>query len=113
MAAKTSRSTSIPRAIHLARILWRPQHRGPLLATGVFLAAIVGLMVAWNRWGEPSTRGSDYLVTPDKIQLTPQPAWIHVDVKTDVVQGASLNRLDLRGRELVEQVSQAFAFHAW
>ncbi|MCI0358397.1 MAG: hypothetical protein L0211_07940, partial [Planctomycetaceae bacterium] len=114
MATKSSKSTaSIPRAIQLARILWRPQNRGLVLAAGVILAAITGLIVAWHRWGQPATQGADYVVTPDKIELTPQPDWIHADVKAEVVHSANLSRLDLRDRQLVEQVSQAFALHAW
>jgi hypothetical protein len=97
----------------LARILWRPQNRGPVLAAAVIVLSIVGLMIAWNRWGAPTTRGPEYVVTADKIKATPQPAWIHVDVKAEVVRAGNLSRLDLRDRHLVEQVSQAFALHAW
>jgi len=104
---------SLPRAVQIARILWRPQNRGPVLTAGVILAAIIGLLVAWNRWGAPTTRGPDYVVTADKITITPQPAWIHADVKAEVVRAANLSRLDLGDRELVQQVSQAFALHAW
>jgi len=114
MGTKSSKSpASIPRAIHLAHILRRPHIRGLVLAAGVVFAAIIGSLVAWNRWGAPSTRGADYVVTPDKIQLNPRPAWIHSDVKAEVVRSANLSRLDLRDRRLVEQVSQAFALHAW
>ena len=114
MASKSPKAaSSIPRAVQIARILWRPQNRGPVLTAGVILAAIVGLLVAWNRWGAPTTHGPDYLVTPDKITITPQPAWIHADVKAEVVRAANLSRLDLRDRELAQQVSQAFALHAW
>jgi hypothetical protein len=114
MATKSPKTVpAVSRTVQLARILWRPQNRGPVLTAGVVLAAIVGLIVGWNRWGAPHTRGPDYVVTPDKIQVTPQPQWIHADVKAEVVRAANLSQLDLRDRDLVEQVSQAFALHAW
>jgi hypothetical protein len=91
----------------------RPQNRGPILAALVVMAAIAGLMMAWNRWGAPTTAGPEYVVTPDKMVVTPQPAWIHADVKSDVVQIGKLAELDLRDPGLVEEVSRAFALHAW
>ncbi|MEX2174106.1 MAG: hypothetical protein WD872_07075 [Pirellulaceae bacterium] len=103
----------VPPAARALRILMRPQHRGPLLATAVVLAALVGLVVAWNRWGVPTTLGPDYIVTPERILATAQPAWIHTDVKAEVVQTAGLDRLDLRDRKLTEKVARAFALHAW
>jgi hypothetical protein len=114
MATKSPKTTpTISRAVQIARILWRPHNRGPVLTAGVILASIVGLIVAWNRWGAPSTRGPDYVVTPDKIRVTPQPQWIHADVKAEVVRTANLSQLDLGDRDLATQVAQAFALHAW
>lgn len=95
------------------RIASRPQNRGPILAAVVIVAAIAGLMVAWNKWGAPTTTAAEYLVTPEKIVVTPQPAWIHADVKGEVVQVAKLTQLNLRDPKLVEQIAQAFALHAW
>jgi hypothetical protein len=114
MAAKPAKTTtSIPRAVQLARMAFRPQYRGLLLVAVIAVAALAGILAAWNRWGAPSTTGPDYIVTPDKIELSPQPAWIHADVKTEVVRASSLSHLELRDRRLVEQVAQAFALHPW
>ncbi len=114
MAAKPAKtSASASRAVQLVRIALRPQNRGPVLAVVVALSAIVAVMLAWNRWGAPSTRGADYVVTPEKIELTGQPGWIHADVKTEVIRASSLSRLELGDRRLVEQVAQAFALHPW
>jgi hypothetical protein len=95
------------------RIALRPQNRGPILAALVIVAAIAGLTVAWNKWGAPTTKSAEYVVTPDKIDVTPQPAWIHADVKADVVQVGKLTQLNLRDPQLVEEVARAFALHAW
>jgi hypothetical protein len=114
MATKSPKAPrQIPGAVRAVRLLLRPQHRGLVLAAAVVLAAIAGFIVAWNQWGAPSTDSPEYAVTPEKIVVTPQPAWIHADVKAQVVQAANLSRLDLRDRTLVEEVSRAFALHAW
>jgi hypothetical protein len=94
-------------------MLLRPQVRGPVLTALVMLAAIVGVNRAWQEWGAPATLSHDYVVTPDRIAITPLPTWIHADVKAEVVQAANLNRLELRDAKLVEEVSRAFALHAW
>src|SRR5688500_18421685 len=113
IAKQPKAARSVPRAVQIARMPPRPQYRGPLFAGGLLLCAIVGFAVAWNRWGAPATKGPDYIVTPDKISLTPQPAWIHANVKAEVVRAGGLSRLDLRERKLVEQIAEAFALHAW
>jgi hypothetical protein len=99
--------------VQLFRIALRPQNRGPVLAGLIGVAAVVGLMFAWSRWGVPATTGPEYTVTADKIELAPQPEWIHADVKAEVVRASSLSKLALRDPRLVEQVAQAFALHPW
>ena len=114
MATKTSKAPrQLSRGVQFVRVLWRPQYRGPVLAAVVGVAAIAGLIAAWNKWGAPATTSAEYVVTPDKLEITPQPAWIHADVKAEVVAAADLGRLDLRDPQLVEQVATAFTMHAW
>jgi hypothetical protein len=108
---KTGRQVSA--ALQAARFLFAPQRRGLVLSVVVMFVSLGGLIAAWNRWGAPSTSAAEYAVTPDKIAVTPPPAWIHADVKAEVAESANLNQLDLRHAGLVEQVSRAFASHAW
>lgn len=103
----------LPQAVQAVRILLRPQHRGPLLAAAVVGAALAGLLYAWQRWGEPNLNPDDYAVTLDKIHVTPQPPWIHADVKADVLRAADAARLNVRDPKLVEEVAAAFALHPW
>src|SRR5437762_9580375 len=70
----------------LARFLWRPQNRGLVVTGIVVLAAIAGSVYGWRRWGEPSISSPEYLVTAERISVTPQPAWIHANVKAEVVR---------------------------
>src|SRR5437870_4584631 len=95
------------------RIALRPHNRGVALTALLGIAAIIGAIYCWQRWGAVATQSPDYLVTPEKISVTPPPAWIHTDVKAEVVRTAGLSRLSLRDKQLVEHVAHAFALHPW
>jgi hypothetical protein len=112
-ASKPKPAVKVSKARQTIGILLRPGNRGLALAAVVVVASIAGSIYAWQRWGEPSTHSPDYIVTPERIVATPQPAWIHADVKADVVKTADLARLHLRDRKLVEEVASAFALHPW
>ncbi len=113
-SSKTTKSVRrIPQAVHAVRILLRPQHRGPILAAVVVGAALAGFLYAWQRWGEPGLNPADYTVTLDRLIVTPQPAWIHADVKAEVIRSAGAAQLNLRDPKLVEELATAFALHPW
>ena len=105
--------TKSPQTVRAARILLRPQYRGLLLAAALCASVLIGLVLAWNRWGAPSLSSDDYVVTPERIVVSPTPDWIHADVKAEVVKTASLDRLRLDEGELVTKVAQAFDLHPW
>ena len=106
---------------------WTPSLLHKLTGGGLFgalarrliaAAALIGLVLAgwsyaWRTWGELGTRGEDYIVTAERIDVTPLPAWIHADVKREVVKSGSLSSLPLRDPQLVDKVSRAFAAHSW
>ena len=104
---------SAPRLVHALRIFLRPHNRGPAFAAVILIAAICGLAFAWNRWGKLATHTDDFIVTPERIHVTPPPPWIHGDVKAEVIRTAGLTRRNLRDRDLVKHVASAFALHAW
>jgi hypothetical protein len=113
MAGKSKQPSSFAKAAHVVRILARPQNRG-LVMTAIVIAAAIGASVyAWGRWGAPLTAAGDFVVTPERMTVTPQPTWIGTNVKAEVVRAAALTRLDLRDPRLVGQVAQAFALHPW
>jgi len=100
-------------ALGWLRVCARPQNRGLALSALVLVVALGGLVPTWRRWGAPAMQSAEYVVTPDKIEITPPPTWVHSDVKQEVVRTAALTRLDLRDAKLVEQVASAFALHPW
>jgi len=83
----------------------------------VFVFALIGGAVyAWQRWGEDITQGPDYVLQPEDIVISdnsPVPAWIHSDIKADVVRQGSLSGLSILDRQLTVKVAQAFTMHSW
>ena len=91
---------------------------GSLLRRLIAAAVVMGLILAgwsyvWRTWGEPGTTSKDFVVTPENINVTPLPSWIHADVKKEVVKTGSLSALPLRDPQLVDKVARAFAAHSW
>jgi len=104
---------AITAGIGIAGYLLRRQNRGWVTTTAVVLAALIGFAIAWQKWGAPSLEGDDYLVTAEQIQVTPQPNWIHGNVKTECVRSLTGLKLSLLDHELVEKVANAFTLHPW
>jgi hypothetical protein len=103
----------LPQAVGAVRVLLRPQHRGPLLATVVVGVALACLLYAWQRWGEPNLSPDDYAVTQSQIVVSAQPSWIHADLKAEVLRTTGKARWNLRDPKLVEEMAAAFALHPW
>jgi len=114
MAASKARSPGAFRAaVQTVRFLLRPQNRGLVLTAAVIVAAVTGSIYAWRRWGQPAMRSAEYVVTPERITVTPQPTWIHSNVKAEVLRSVGAQQFDLHDRKLVEQLAQAFVLNPW
>jgi len=112
-AARAPRTSRVGAAWQILKLLARPQNRAVVVTALVVVAAIAGVLYGWQRWGAAAVEGSDYLVTPERIVVTPQPAWIHGNVKDEVLRLAGSGPLHLQDRQLVEHLAQAFALHPW
>jgi hypothetical protein len=99
--------------IRWMRFLARQQNRGLVLTAVVVIAAVTAAGYGWQRFGGLIADSQEYVLTPERIQVTPQPPWIHANVKNDVVRTANLSQLDLREARLVEQLAAAFALNPW
>ena len=114
MSANQSKAVRPSRgAVRWMRWLLRQQNRGLVLTAIVLALALAGALYGWQRYGGLVNQSPDYVLTPEPIHVTPQPAWIHADVKAEVVRSAKLSRLNLQDERLVEQLAAAFTLHPW
>src|SRR5262245_17711104 len=90
---KNKAGGSVAAGIEVIRFLLRPNNRQLVLTALVVIAAISGSVIAWQRWGQTAIGPAEYEITPEKIAVTPQPAWIHGNVKADVLRTAGITRL--------------------
>jgi hypothetical protein len=88
--------------------------RGParpfVLVAAVVLAILGGALLIRHRWPEMLPKQA---LTASAIMVTPQPKWIHGDVKADVIRDAHLTQLDASDPELTSRMAAAFAAHTW
>lgn len=111
--SKSKSSATLGPGFALARVLWRPHNRGLVLTALVVVAAIGGAVYGWRRWGEAAVHSPEYTVAAERISVTPQPAWIQANVKTEVIRSLSGAKLELLDRDLVEKIADAFQLHPW
>jgi hypothetical protein len=83
----------------------------PLLVAG--LTGGAGYAV-WRQVREHVLGGGEYQVDPSKIVITPQPPWIHSEIKAEVIRDASFDGpLSILDSELTVRMATAFAAHPW
>ncbi len=82
---------------------------------GVILlaACVIGALVAWNKWGAVIVSSDRYTLSAENIEVTPQPPWIHADVKAEVIRDGSLNSLQILDEQVTVKVAGAFSVHNW
>jgi hypothetical protein len=98
---------------------------GWLLGPGRPLALIVlivavfggGWYLIWQAVGRDVLSSEAYRLTPDALEITPLPEWIHKldkDICREVFRDASLDRpLSILDDGLVEKIRSAFALNPW
>ena len=92
---------------------------GRIGARLIVLLVIVGAFAAawYATWRYVRARvlaSDDFLLTFEKVEITPPPEWIHSDIRVQVFRDASLDRpLSIADDDLVERVRGAFALHPW
>lgn len=73
---------------------------------------LLGAM-AWDRHAERLTQSHDYQITARRIAVTPQPPWIHGDVKYEAIRDGGLEKLTALDHDAAQRVEKAFALHTW
>lgn len=87
----------------------------PLLIGSTILGLFVfGCVQLWHHVRADVLTADQYRVTPDRIEITDLPPWIHSDLRTRVFQYASFDEsLSILDRDLAERLAEAFAMHPW
>jgi hypothetical protein len=116
MSAKKS-DTSVAEAPARSGGLWglvRGNARW-IVFIGVFVGvSVFGWKTLWEAVREQVISAADNRIDPEQIETTPLPAWIHTDLKAEVLRDASLDGpLSLLDPELTVRVAHAFALHPW
>jgi hypothetical protein len=87
--------------------------RGLLGVAVLAIVMIAGAYMAWSKIGGAIRQRSQYRLTSESFEITPQPAWIQSDVKAEVIRDARLDELSALDPDLTKTVVQAFELHTW
>jgi hypothetical protein len=82
-----------------------------VLLVALFLAA---WHQTWQYVRHREMASERYRLTPERIATTPQPAWIHGDIREEVLSTLSPDRpMSLLDEDLPEQIVTRFRLHPW
>lgn len=102
--------------VRLLRLLvWEGSLRRAL-AAGVLVVVVLWIAgrAAWLYVRDHVTAGDAYRLTVDDFHLSPPPAWIRTDVRTEAVRATGLDRgASILDEALAERVAKGFALHPW
>jgi len=85
-----------------------------LLAMVLLVGVVGGPYLAWRRLKPRILNAPEYRVSPEQVEMTPAPAWIHSDIRAEVFRDPSLDGpLSLADDNLTEQIANAFSVHPW
>lgn len=89
--------------------------RWPRVALPIVVAAtlLIGPYAAWRVWPERFSRGERLTLQAEALELSPQPAWIHGDLKTEIIRDGSLQGLSLLDPLVTVTVARACALNPW
>jgi len=107
---RRNRTTAILRAV----IRFGCRRRAVIASGLVFATFCYGGFVLWNRLDSDVLARAEYTVDVHQIQITPPPAWIRADIKSEALRDGSLDSpLSLLDDTLAERLAKAFALHPW
>ncbi len=90
--------------------------RRQTVALGVVVAglAVGSWYMLWKGVRDHVLSSKQYWLTPDRVEVSPLPPWIHTDIRTEVFRDAGLDRpLSIMDDNLVSRLADAFSLHPW
>lgn len=110
MAKKSKRSTVDALAdVQVHRVLLHPVTLGFL---AVF-AILGGAVATWRANRHVLERQAEFQLTPERIQISPQPRWVQADIKQVAFDGSRLGELSLLDPDAAPRVAEAFSVQPW
>jgi len=88
---------------------------GPFVWAALLVALLSGACyLVWLRVGQRVLSSDEYLVGPERVEITPLPGWIHTDIRSEVFRNASLDGpLSVMDDQLTQRVANAFSLSPW
>jgi len=87
------------------------------LPGGGLLFALVPLLIlgyfGWYYYGAEHLDRTLYALKLENIEMTPQPDWIHSDVRTEVYRNGGLSEVSLLEPTATATIAHAFDAHTW
>jgi len=86
----------------------------PILGIIFVFAVFVGLgILGWHFVKESVLKKQEYLLSVDKIVVSPPPDWVPDRFIEDVVRSSGLNKTSLLDKTLPQKLMEAFTTHPW
>lgn len=94
---------------------WSAKIRG--VPGGGLLFAVVPLLIVgylgWYHYGAEHLDRTLYSLREENIELTPQPEWIHGDVRAEVYRSGTFSQISLLEPQATATIAHAFDAHTW
>lgn len=85
-----------------------------VIAAVVLLACTYAAALLWRELRSHVAQAEPYVLTPDRIQITPPPPWIRADIKAEILRDGSLDgSASLLDDGLAQRIYTAAMLHPW
>ncbi len=85
-----------------------------VVAVLLLLVALTAVsMLLWRKYGATILAHPKYQITAESFDVTEPPAWIHSDVKHEIITAGGLTELNIGSPETAPRIAAAFALHPW
>jgi hypothetical protein len=112
--SKSKPKSILPSLVRPLGSLLRRPGRPILLGGSIGAACLLGWYLTWCEVGGHVLACGDYRVTPQEVEITKLPSWIHTDIRAEVFRNASLDGpLSIMDGNLTERMATAFSLHPW
>lgn len=116
---KASRTRQSRRSTWLAAmvwIVWDSAYRGRTVVVAAILLVSLSFigMTIWRKWSPIIRNRGEYVITADRVLLSPPPSWLKADVEAEMLENVGLaGTLTLIDDDLADRIMQALELNPW